>query len=156
MADAPIYQQQIEAGKKIVSEMLQELASSLQEPQINDLRFRILDQDIDHGQESLFDPNQSRIVLKISRDNLADAPETPRVRSKLESQISASVREYFGECKCNHARSLHVGGTGQCSATIALLEKRTGDGRSWAVPMSNPASSSLEEPCGCEEFRPRR
>jgi hypothetical protein len=153
MADAPTYEQEIKAGKAIIKQMLKELAAELDDPQINDLTLIVVDRDIDHQQESLFDPKQKKIIMKVSQEDLADAPATPRVRSKLHGQISAAVKSYFNKCKCGHAQSAHVGGTGECSERVALLEKRTEDNKSFAVEMANRVSGSPEARCSCTRFR---
>jgi hypothetical protein len=156
MAEEPTYQQEIEAGKAIITKMLEQLATELEEPQITDLIFTIVDNDIDYQQESLFDPKHRKTVMKISQEDLADAPETQRVRSKLQGQISAAVKTYFQKCECGHAQSSHVGGNGACSERIASFEKRTEDKKNFAVEMPNRVSSSPEEACSCKKFRLKR
>lgn len=89
------YEQQVEAGKKIVREMLAKLRSELNEPRVNVLEFKVTDQDFDYDRISLVDPKRFNVVLKIEEDDLADCPADSLIRRNLEAALSAAIRSYF-------------------------------------------------------------
>jgi len=43
------YKEQIETGKKIITKVLEKLATDLDQPQINDFAFKETSQDFDHN-----------------------------------------------------------------------------------------------------------
>ncbi len=53
------------------------------------------DRDFDNSEVSVFDPQQRKIVAKVHEQDLADAAATSNVRSKLESQLRAAVKEHY-------------------------------------------------------------
>jgi hypothetical protein len=88
------YEQQVESGKEIVREMLANLASDVNEPQVKEFTFRMTDQDFDRDRISLMSQNL-KIVTKIERDDLADCPADRAVRRKLEAQVWQSVQTFL-------------------------------------------------------------
>ena len=95
MASEQPYEQQIEAGKEIVKDMLRNLALALKQPEINDFYFRVSDRDFDESEISIFDPHQKKTVLKVKGDDLADAPATPTVRRSIETQLREAVKKHY-------------------------------------------------------------
>ncbi len=93
--ESTTYQQQVQAGKKIVREILVKLASELNEPRVNDLEFKVTDQDFDYDRISLVDPKEFNIVLKIEENDLADCPADSSIHRKLEATLNAAIRSYF-------------------------------------------------------------
>ena len=88
------YEQQIESGKEIARGMLSNFASELHERRVNDLVFKVTDQDFDRGLVSLMNPKLS-IITKIEEDDLADCPTDKTVRRKLETQIRRAVQAFY-------------------------------------------------------------
>jgi hypothetical protein len=88
------HEEQVESGKKIVREMLGDLAIEFHESRVNDLRFTLTDQDFDCRRISLVDPKLN-IVAKIEVDDLADCPEDDSVRRRLESQLRQAVQAFY-------------------------------------------------------------
>lgn len=88
------YEQQIESGKKIVSQILADLAIDLREPKVNEFAFKKTDQDFDRERFSLICPNL-KIVAKIEGDDLADCLADGTVRKKLEAQVRQSVQIFL-------------------------------------------------------------
>jgi hypothetical protein len=86
------YEQQIESGKEIVRGILANLASELHEPKVNELAFKVTDQDFDRGRISLVDP-ELNIVAKIEENDLANCPTDKTVGMKLETQLR---RAFYG------------------------------------------------------------
>lgn len=95
MSDEKDYQQQIEAGKSFVRETLAQLAIDLKQPDITNFTFKITSNDFDNEEVSIFDPKVVRVVAKLKKDDLADSPATPSVRTKLRNQLTAAVRAYY-------------------------------------------------------------
>ena len=95
MASQQTYEEQIEAGKEIVKEILCRLASDIEQPQVNKFSFIVTDRDFDNRQISVLDPDQKKIVFKMNEDDLADAPASSPVRHRLEAQLREAVRAYF-------------------------------------------------------------
>lgn len=88
------YAGQIEAGKNIIREVLDKLATDLKQPKIKDFQFRSSDKDFDNDQESILD-DQLKVVTKVNVDDLADAPATPTTRRNLEAQLKAAVKAHY-------------------------------------------------------------
>jgi len=88
------YEQQIESGKEIVRGILANLATKLREPSVNDLMFKVTDQDFDHDRISLID-RRFHIVAKIEEDDLADCPADNSVRSRLETQLQQKIQAFY-------------------------------------------------------------
>ena len=86
------YEQSIESGKEIVRGILKDLATELQEPKVNELSFKVTDQDFD-DRISLMD-KQLNIVTKIMNDDLADCLEDVGVLRKLEAQLRKAIQAY--------------------------------------------------------------
>jgi hypothetical protein len=95
MADVNTYQQQVEAGKEYVKEILGGLAAELERPDINRFEFQITDHDFDRQEISIVDPVEKRIVAKLSESNLADQAGTPSLKRKLKDYVTAAVNFYF-------------------------------------------------------------
>ena len=89
------YEQQIEAGKAIVKEMLARLAVELNRPKIQEFVFKVTDQDVDRKQISIFDPERQRVVTKLEEGELADCPTTPAISSKVKARLAAAIRSYY-------------------------------------------------------------
>ncbi len=84
------YDEQVESGKELVRGMLANLALEFHAPRLNDLTFKITDQDFDYDRISLMDP-QFKILAKIGRDDLADCPADRGVRKRLEVQLRQAI-----------------------------------------------------------------
>jgi len=89
------YEQQVESGKGIVHGILANLAAELREPEVDNLKFNVTDQDFDHDRISLMD-SQFNMVAKIQVDDLADCPADNAVRRRLEARLRQAVRAHFG------------------------------------------------------------
>jgi len=87
------------AQPTILQEMLAGLASELKEPKINDLELIETDKDFDNQQCSLLDREETTIVTKIDRNELADAPTTNLIRRKLEAQMREAFKSHYDETK---------------------------------------------------------
>jgi hypothetical protein len=88
------YEEQIEAGKRIVREMLTNFAVKLGQPKVNDLRFKVTDGDFDSNCVSLIDA-AFNIIAKIKNDDLADCPADVGVRRTLEIRLEEKIRATF-------------------------------------------------------------
>ncbi|MGD1157723.1 MAG: hypothetical protein ABSA41_18135 [Terriglobia bacterium] len=88
------HEEQVESGKKIVREMLANLATQFHESRVNDLTFTLTDQDFDYHRISLVDPKLN-IVAKIGVNDLADCPDHNSVRKRLESQLRQAVQAFY-------------------------------------------------------------
>jgi hypothetical protein len=88
------YEQQVESGKEIVREILANLATDLNEPNVKEFTFKMTDQDFDRDRISLVGPNH-KIVAKIERDDLADCPEDRAIRGKLKARLQQSVQIFL-------------------------------------------------------------
>ena len=95
MSDDKEYQKQIEAGKTFVKETLMQLATDLKQADINEFTFEVTGKDFDNEQESIFDPNGRKVVVKVNKDDLADCSTTRSVKSKLKNQVETAVRAYY-------------------------------------------------------------
>ena len=82
--------QEIEEGANIVSEILRNLATQLNQPKINGLSFERTS-----FQLSIVDLDQGKIVAKVTMEDLTDAPADREVRHKLEAQLCAAVTAYY-------------------------------------------------------------
>jgi hypothetical protein len=58
---------------------------------MKDFSFILTDRDFDNGDLSLWDSNQKKIIAKVKRADLADAPATPEIRRKLETQLRTDL-----------------------------------------------------------------
>jgi hypothetical protein len=87
-------QQQIEAGKQIVQEILAKLASELNQPGANNLTFNMTDKDFDYDRISLMNPS-FHVVAKIEETDLADCPADAGVRSRLRAQLRLAILEFY-------------------------------------------------------------
>ena len=92
------YQQQIEAGKSIVLEILTHVALELEEPRIAELKFAVTSRDFDYDQVSLID-STGNVVTKLEETDLADCPADKRVRAKLQAQLFRSMRAFYAPKK---------------------------------------------------------
>jgi hypothetical protein len=95
MASQQTYDQQIEAGKAIVKEILARFASDLSQPQVANFSFMATGRDFDNREVSVWDSERQTIVAKIKQDDLADAPATPDVRRKLEAELQVAVKAHY-------------------------------------------------------------
>jgi len=95
MASQQTYEQQIEVGRQIVEEALSRLAADICQPQISELKFEETDRDFNHRQVSVIGQRQQKVVLKLNKDDLADASATPAVRNRLETRLRAAVKNYY-------------------------------------------------------------
>ncbi len=95
MASPEEYQQQIEAGKAAVKEVLVRLATELAKPEIGNLEFFRTAKDFDNNQESLWDPVNRKSVAKLNESDLADMPATPTLRKTIETQVRTAVTSYY-------------------------------------------------------------
>src|ERR1700678_1250059 len=102
MESEQTYEQQIESGKKIGKEILARLAKDLNQPQIADFSFMATDRDFDNSEVSIWDSEQKKIVVKMKQDDLADAPATPGIRRKLETQLQAAMKAHVSATNTAH------------------------------------------------------
>jgi hypothetical protein len=85
------YEEQVESGKQIVRQMLGNLAVEFNEPELNNLQFKITDKDFDEDRISLVDLQRREVVAKIEENDLADSPADAGVWKRLEAQIKQAI-----------------------------------------------------------------
>lgn len=89
------YEQQIEAGKGMVKEILKKLSIALKKQQIDGFEWKRTDKDFDNQEVSIFDPSRKRIVTKVKEDTLADLPKTRGLKSAVETQLRTALLNYY-------------------------------------------------------------
>ena len=88
--------QQMEAGKKIISENISKLSREFKRPDINGFSFEANNKDFDCDRISILDINR-RVVMKVSEKELTDIPSssTPEVRHRFEARLRAAVVTHY-------------------------------------------------------------
>jgi hypothetical protein len=89
------YEQHIERGKEIVSkDILPNLARKLRRPEASDFTFTETNGDFKNDAVSLVD-RESRVVVKLFRDDLADCPADGGMRRRIETQLTQAIRAFY-------------------------------------------------------------
>ncbi len=88
--------QQMEAGKTIIRDNINEISKEFNRPYINEFSFDTSQMDFDCDRISILDIDR-RVVMKVSEKKLTDIPslKTPEVRLEFDARLRAAVISHF-------------------------------------------------------------
>jgi len=86
-----LYEQQVEAGKAILQQIVRAISAEFSERNLASVEFHVTDDDFDYNRVSLVDRRNHRIIMKVDETDLADCPADASVRGLLEAQLRVAL-----------------------------------------------------------------